>query len=128
MAHEYGHLYDAEHAPGTGAIMEPSINDITCDCWSVNNLEDMWDYIADASCLQSCVQCPVTYTLIDYIGWGDWKYSTQLFVKSTGHIDGSADVIYQSEGYVQLLPGFSATSSGAGNSGSTFIGRINGCE
>ncbi len=128
MAHEYGHLFDAEHAEGTGVIMEPNINDITCDCWSVNNLEDMEDCIESASCLVSCVQCPLWYTIMDYIGWGDWRYSSLLYINSTAKIDEEADVIFQSEGHVNLLPGFSATSLLEPADGATFVAKIAPCE
>jgi hypothetical protein len=128
QAHEYGHLLDADHEPGTGTIMEPSLSAVTCACWAQDNIEEMWDFIEDETCIETCVRCPFTYNIIDNIAWGNWKYSSQLSTTSTGFFFNEADVILQSEGYVRLLPGFNATSLSPASGGATLIARIEGCE
>ncbi|HQW03614.1 MAG TPA: M12 family metallo-peptidase, partial [Saprospiraceae bacterium] len=121
QAHEYGHLLDADHEENTGTIMEPSINLVESATWAQANIDEMFDFIEDEACIQSCVQCPLSYTIIDSISWGDWKYSTVLHLNSSAGIDGEADVIFQSEGFVKLTPGFRATSLLEPSDGATFV-------
>ena len=128
QAHEYGHLLDADHEPGTGTIMEPSLGDIESPSWAEANIEEMLSFMEDESCIQSCVRCPIYYNIIDYIGWGDWKYSAQDHINSTARIDSVADVIYQAINYVKLTPGFDASAVQPSSGGGTFIARIEGCE
>ena len=128
QSHEYGHLLDADHEPGSGTIMEPSLNDVTCACWDPDNIEEMWDFIEDETCIVTCVRCPFTYNVIDNIAWGNWKYSSQFSTSSTGYFFHEADVILQSEGYVRLLPGFRATSLSPSSGGATLIARVDPCE
>ena len=128
QAHEYGHLLDADHEENTGTIMEPSLNLVESATWAQANIDEMFDFIEDEACIQSCIQCPLSYTIADYISWGDWKYSSVLNVNSTAVIDSVADVIFQSEGFVKLTPGFSASSLQPASSGGTFVAKIAGCE
>ncbi len=128
QAHEYGHLLDAEHAPGTGTIMEPSLDLVEASIWHQANIDEMNDFMEDEDCIQSCIQCPLALTVIDYISWGDWKYSTLYNLHSTAVIDSLADVIFQSEGYVKLSPGFSASSLQPSSANGTFVAKIAGCE
>lgn len=128
QAHEYGHLLDADHEENTGTIMEPSLNLVESATWAQANIDEMFDFIEDEACIQSCVQCPLSYTIIDSISWGDWKYSTLLHLNSSAAIDGEADVIFQSEGFVKLTPGFRATSLLQPSDGATFVAKIATCE
>lgn len=128
QAHEYGHLLDADHEPGTGTIMEPNLNDINCICWAQANIVEMWDFIEDEACIETCVQCPLSLNIIDRIAWGDWKYSSLAFTTSKAYIYHEADIIFQSEGYVKLQPGFFATSLNPTSGGATMIARIDPCE
>ncbi len=128
QAHEYGHLLDADHEPGSGTIMEPNLSAIECSCWDPDNIEEMWSFIEDEGCIETCVQCPVSYTIIDKIAWGNWRYSTQAFIISNGSFFNEADVLMQSEGYVKLVPGFYASSLNDPAEGATFVGRIAPCE
>lgn len=128
QAHEYGHLLDADHEENTGTIMEPSINLVESATWAQANIDEMFDFIEDETCIQTCVQCPLSYTIIDSISWGDWKYSTVLNLNSSAGIDGEADVIFQSEGFVKLTPGFQATSLLEPSDGATFVAKIATCE
>jgi len=128
QAHEYGHLLDADHEENTGTIMEPSINLVESATWAQANIDEMFDFIEDEACIQSCVQCPLSYTIIDSISWGDWKYSTVLNLNSSAGINGEADVIFQSEGFVKLTPGFRATSLLQPSDGATFVAKIATCE
>ena len=128
QAHEYGHLLDADHEENTGTIMEPSLNLVESATWAQANIDEMFDFIEDEACIQSCVQCPLSYTIIDSISWGDWKYSTVLNLNSSAGINGEADVIFQSEGFVKLTPGFNASSLQPSSGGGTFVAKIAGCE
>lgn len=128
QAHEYGHLLDADHEENTGTIMEPSLNLVESATWAQANIDEMFDFIEDESCIQSCVQCPVSYNIIDYLSWGDWKYSAVVNVNSTAVIDSVADVIFQSEGFIKLTPGFRASSLQPSSAGGTFVAKIAGCE
>ncbi len=128
QAHEYGHLLDADHEENTGTIMEPSLSLVESATWAQANIDEMFDFIEDEACIQSCVQCPLSYTIIDSISWGDWKYSTVLHLNSSAGINGEADVIFQSEGFVKLTPGFRATSLLQPSDGATFVAKIAGCE
>lgn len=128
QAHEYGHLLDADHEPGSGTIMEPNLGDVNCLCWDPDNIVEMWDFIEDEACIETCVQCPFTYNIIDRIAWGDWKYSSLTSTSSRGYFYHEADIILQSEGQVRLLPGFFATSLDEPSGGATMIARIDPCE
>lgn len=128
QAHEYGHLLDADHEENTGTIMEPSINLVESPTWAQANIDEMFDFIEDETCIETCVQCPLAYNIIDYISWGEWKYSSLLNVNSTAIIDSVADVVFQSEGFVKLTPGFSASSLQPSSGGGTFVAKIAPCE
>lgn len=128
QAHEYGHLLDADHEEGSGTIMENNLGNVDCTCWDPDNIEEMIDFMEDETCIESCNQCPTTYNIIDYIGWGDWRYSAQQHINSKAIINGSADVVCQANDYVKLNPGFKASSRDPSSSGSTFIAKIAGCE
>jgi hypothetical protein len=128
QAHEYGHLLDADHEPNTGTIMEPSLDLVESATWAQANIDEMLSFMEDESCIQTCVHCLLSYQIMDYISWGDWKYSAVLNINSTAVIDSVADVIFQSEGFVKLTPGFSASSVQPSSAGGTFVARIAGCE
>ncbi len=51
--------------------MEPSLGDIDSPTWAQANIEKMLDFMEAETCIETCVQCPFTYTIIDYISWGD---------------------------------------------------------
>jgi hypothetical protein len=127
QAHEYGHLLDADHEPGTGTIMEPDFGAIESPTWAQANIEEMFDFIEDEDCISTCRYCPVSFNIIDYIGWGDWRYSALDHIRSTGVIDSLADVQFRAVGYVRLLPGFHASSLQPASGGATFRAYIGNC-
>jgi hypothetical protein len=128
QAHEYGHTLDADHEPGTGTIMEPNLGDVESASWAPANIDEMNSFIEDETCIQSCIQCPSMYNIIDYIGWGDWRYSAIGYITSSAVIDSLADVRFQANSFITLTPGFTATSHQPSSGGSTFEAKIAGCE
>ena len=128
QAHEYGHLFDADHVTGGGTIMEPNFGNITSATWHAESIDDINSFIVDEPCIQSCIQCPIIYNIIDYIGWGDWKYSAMDRIHSRSIINGSADVVFHAANYIRLLPGFQATSHEPTSGNGTLIAKIAGCE
>lgn len=128
QAHEYGHLLDADHEPGTGTIMEPSLAAVETTSWAQANIDEMFSFMADETCIQSCVHCPVFYNIIDYIGWGDWHYSALDHISSSAVIDSFADVVFQANNYIKFMPGFNASAIRPSTANGTFIAKIDGCE
>nr|HPN70091.1 M12 family metallo-peptidase [Saprospiraceae bacterium] len=110
QAHEYGHLFDADHEPNTGTIMEPSLGAITSNTWAAANIIEMEDFIEDETCLFTCAHCPFNYHIIDQIVGGTWVYSSQNQTTTTADIKQGADVTIKSQVTVKLLPGFNASS------------------
>ena len=120
QTHEYGHLFDAYHTPGTNTIMEPSLSNSLQPIWAAVSVDEMTDFIVDESCLESCNQCPLNQNILDYIVSGNWNYASLLETMGNGKISGNANVTFQSAGKVVLKPGFKASSM-APNSQSMFF-------
>jgi hypothetical protein len=87
----------------------------------------MFDFIEDEDCISTCRYCPVSFNIIDDIGWGDWRYSALDHIRSTGVIDSLADVQFRAVGYVRLLPGFHASGLQPASGGATFRAYIADC-
>ncbi len=128
QAHEYGHLLDADHEPGTGTIMEPNFGDTESATWAQANIEEMFDFIEDEGCIESCTQCPGAYNIYDYIGWGSWRYSALVSIESSAVIDSSAQVVFQSAQWIKFKPGFVATAFHPTSLHMRLIAKIEGCE
>lgn len=110
QTHEYGHLFDAGHTPGTNTIMEPSLSNSQQAIWANESIDEIEDFIVDESCLASCNQCPQFYFIQDYIISGNWNYTSLLETKGNGQVSGNANVTFQSALKVVLKPGFKASS------------------
>ncbi len=127
QTHEYGHLLDADHEPGTNTFMEPSLNDITLYQWANANIVEMIDFMEDEDCITLCQSCPFYLDLIDHIQYGVWGYNAQYDIYSTAVITNNAKVRLEANQRIRLLPGFQATSPWSDDS-SRLIARIAGCD